>query len=107
MTTEKKHLTIFSRPDCHLCDVVEKMAYRLQDELCLEISKCNVEEDDNLLRRYGHRVPVVVLDQIEVCSGRMTQPALRQGIKRAGAKARWRKPISRILSCLGLTPSQG
>ena len=107
MATQKTLLTIFSRPGCHLCDVVEKMAHRLENELRLEVSRRNIEDDAELLRRYGDRVPVVVLDQIEVCSGRITQPALRQGIKWAGAKARWRKPISRILSYLSRTPRQG
>lgn len=107
MATEKTRLTIFSRPGCHLCDVVERMAHRLQDDLNMEISRCNVEDDADLLRLYGDRVPVVVLDQIEVCSGKVTQSALEQAIKRASARARWRKPISRILSRLNGTPRQG
>lgn len=107
MASEKKELLIFSRTGCHLCDVVEKMARRLQNDLHLEISKRNVEEDAALLRRYGDRIPVVVLDRVEVCSGPITQPALRAAIAQAGKKARWRKPISRILSRLSEALSRG
>lgn len=107
MSTKKTRLTIVSRPGCHLCEVVERMAYRLQDELCLDISKCNIEEDADLLQRYGDRVPVVLLDGIEISNGTVTQPALRRAITRASAWARWRKPISRILSRLSGTPSRG
>ena len=107
MTTEKTCLTIVSRPGCHLCDVVERMAHRLQNDLNLEISRRNVEDDADLLRLYGQRVPVVLLDGMEISSGPMTQPALQRAIKKAGARARWRKPISRILSRLSGTPRRG
>ena len=107
MTTEKTCLTIVSRPGCHLCDVVERMAHRLQNDLNLEISRRNVEDDADLLQLYGDRVPVVLLDGMEISSGPMTQPALQQAIKKAGARARWRKPISRILSRLSGTPRRG
>lgn len=107
MTTEKNRLVILSRPGCHLCDVVERMARRLQDDLHLEISKRNIDEDSDLLRRYRERIPVVFLDGMEIASGTVTQPALERALRRASAGARWRKPISRILSRLSEALSRG
>ncbi len=94
---------ILSRKDCHLCDVVYRMAVRLQLELHIDIKKISVEGNTDLMERHGARVPVVLLDDIEHFSGNVTEGELRRAIK----KARWRRPISRILSCLGYAPKQG
>ena len=93
---------ILSRKDCHLCDVVYRMAVRLQLELHIDTKKVSIEGDTDLLERHGARVPVVLLDGIEHFSGNVTEGELRRAIK----KARWRRPISRILSCLGYAPKQ-
>lgn len=93
---------ILSRKDCHLCDVVYRMAVRLQLELHIDTKKVSIEGDTDLIERHGARVPVVLLDGIEHFSGNVTEGELRRAIK----KARWRRPISRILSCLGYAPKQ-
>ena len=93
---------ILSRKDCHRCDVVYRMAVRLQLELHIDTKKVSIEGDTDLMERHGARVPVVLLDGIEHFSGNVTEGELRRAIK----KARWRRPISRILSCLGYAPKQ-
>jgi hypothetical protein len=96
-------ILIMTREDCHLCDVVYQMAVRLKLELPIDIKKISIEGDADLLERHGARVPVILLDDVEHFSGTVTEGALRRAIK----KARWRRPISRILSCLGYAPKQG
>jgi len=96
-------VTILSREDCHLCDVVYRIAIHLQAELHIETSKVHIEGNRVLTERYGARVPVVLLDEIEHFTGKVTEGELRQAIK----KARWRRPISRILSRLGYAPKRG
>lgn len=93
---------VLSRKDCHLCDVVYRMAVRLQLELHIDTKKVSIEGDTDLMERHGARVPVVLLDGIEHFLGNVTEGELRRAIK----KARWRRPISRILSCLGYAPKQ-
>ena len=95
-------VTILSREDCHLCDVVYRIATQLQSELHIETRKVPIESDKVLMERYGTRVPVVLLDEVEHLAGNVTEGELRRAIK----KARWRKPISRILSRLGYAPKQ-
>ena len=96
-------VTILSREDCHLCDVVYRIAIHLQSELHIETSKVSIESDRVLIERYGTRVPVILLDEVEHFAGKVTEGELRRAIK----KARWRRPISRILSRLGYAPKQG
>ena len=96
-------VTILSRDDCHLCDVVYRIATHLQSELHIETSKVSIENDRVLMERYGAKVPVVLLDEVEQFEGNVTEGELRRAIK----KARWRRPISRILSRLGYAPKRG
>ena len=96
-------VTILSREDCHLCGVVYRIALHLQSELHIETSKVPIEGDRVLMEHYGTRVPVVLLDEVERFSGKVTEGELRRAIK----KARWRRPISRILSRLGFAPKRG
>lgn len=102
-STAPLKLTIISRKDCHLCDVVYRIASHLQTDFPIEITKVSAEADPTLLARYGEKVPVVLVDGIERCAGKITEGDLRRAIKRA----RWRRPISRILSRLGYAPGRG
>jgi len=95
-------ITILSRENCHLCDVVYRIATLLQFELHIEASKVFIESDRVLMERYGTRVPVVLLDEVEYFAGNVTEGELRRAVKRA----RWRRPISRILSRLGYAPKR-
>jgi hypothetical protein len=96
-------VTILSREDCHLCDVVYRIATHLQSELHIETSKVSIESDRVLIERYGTRIPIILLDEVEYFAGKVTEGELRRAIK----KARWRRPISRILSRLGYAPKRG
>lgn len=96
-------MTVVSRQDCGFCDDVLATVRRLQAETPFELDKVDVAEDAQLAARYGARIPVVLIDAAEVGSGRITEQDLRRAIKRA----RWRRPISRILSRLGWNPKRG
>lgn len=86
-------LTVFSRPECHLCHVVVKMAQSLQSEMAFTLEERDISGDQALEARYGSRIPVVLIDEREVLAGKITEGNLRRALERA----RWRQPISRIL----------
>ena len=71
-----------------------KMARRIQGEIPFRLSQVDISEERALMDRYAEKVPVVLIDQIEALSGQVREQELRRAIKRA----RWRRPISRILS---------
>ena len=96
-------VTILSRHDCHLCDVAINVARRLQTECPFCLSHVDIERDEHLSALYSARIPVIFIDQVETFSGKVTERELRRAIKRA----RWRRPISRILSRLGCGPTRG
>ncbi len=81
-------LTILSREDCHLCEVAHRIALQLQSELPIELRIVDVDGDDLLRERYGMRVPVVLLNDIEQFSGNVTEEELRRAIKKRGEEDR-------------------
>ena len=81
-------VTILSREDCHLCNVVYRIAAHLQSELHIEMNIVDVDSDSSLTERYGTRVPVVLLDEIEHFAGSVTEEELRRAIKKRGGEDR-------------------
>ncbi len=76
-------VTILSRRDCHLCEVVIKMARRVQEEVPFLLKRVDVDSEPGLAERYGERIPVVLIDQFEYTSGQVRETKLRRAIKRA------------------------
>lgn len=96
-------VTIMSRRECHLCHVVARVAAQVQKDLAFQLTIVDVDNDEHLRLHYGDRIPVILLDDREILSGKVTGGELRKAIKRA----RWRNPISRILSRVKLALTRG
>ncbi len=96
-------VTILSRHDCHLCDVVLRIAQQVRTEIPFTLTRMNIDDNADLVARYGERVPVVLIDQVEAFAGKVTEGDFRRAVKRA----RWRQPISRILSRLSQKLKRG
>jgi len=55
-------ITVFSRQDCHLCDVAIELLESMRDELDFTIEKIQIEGDEKLEKLYGQQVPVIQID---------------------------------------------
>lgn len=102
-----REITILSRPDCHLCEVVLKIARRLQKEAPFTLTKVDIDNDTDLARRYGTRIPVVLIDQVEVCAGKITEGDLRRALdktRRKGLISRIRARLKALVGKQGLNP---
>jgi ABC-type uncharacterized transport system ATPase subunit len=67
--TAARGFSLVSRTDCHLCEVMHEELLALFGESARTIPVLDVDADRELLRRYGHKVPVLLLDGEPVCSG--------------------------------------
>jgi len=54
-----RHITLYTRPGCHLCEEAADLLERLAISLPLVIVTVNILEDADLFERYKHRIPVV------------------------------------------------
>ncbi len=65
---------LFERPGCHLC---EDAAGLLEARLGMDrYDRVDINTDDDLLVRYGHRIPVITVDGVERLELLITAPDL-------------------------------
>lgn len=69
----KLDVTLFGRPGCHLCDEARAMLVRAG----AGFAEVDIEADDDLLRRYLERIPVIVIDGEEAFDLVIDEAALR------------------------------
>jgi glutaredoxin len=61
----KPHVIIYSRPGCHLCDEAKAAIMSAGCSDSFTVEEINIESDEQLLRKYKHDIPVVVIDGLE------------------------------------------
>lgn len=57
----KNSLTIYSGPNCHLCEQAKAILYPLLSEKGWQLVEVNIQEDESLKEKYAIRIPVVAL----------------------------------------------
>jgi glutaredoxin len=56
-------LVLYARPDCHLCDEARAGLESLRsDGLDFELDEIDIDSDEELLKRYLERIPVIELE---------------------------------------------
>ena len=55
-------VTVYSRKNCHLCDVAVEKLETVKIELNFEIEKIYIDGDTELTTKYGEEVPVIHID---------------------------------------------
>ena len=56
-----REVTLYGRPGCHLCDDAAPALEALARAAGARLVRINVDDDDDLIRRYGFEIPVVAL----------------------------------------------
>ncbi len=82
-----RRLVLYSRPGCHLCDEARIIVCDLIGEVSeVEFAECNIDEDDDLLRAYLERIPVIELDGVLVGELVPDRAALRASLLNTPAR---------------------
>jgi glutaredoxin len=76
-----KVVTLYSKPDCHLCVEAQGVLRKLRPELGFELSEVDITTDEALHRAYFERIPVVTLDDEELFEYFVDEDALRQRLQ--------------------------
>ena len=74
-------VTVFSKPDCHLCERAMGELRRLQDELAFTLQERDITADEVLHRAYFERIPVIALDGEELCDYFLDEALLRKRLE--------------------------
>jgi hypothetical protein len=73
-------IVLYERAGCHLC---EEAAVLLDEMLGADrYDRVDIDTDDDLLVRYGHRIPVVTVDGVERLEVPITGPDVRALVAR-------------------------
>jgi glutaredoxin len=74
-------ITVYSKPDCHLCEEAMTVLGRLREELGFALRELDITADDDLHRAYFERIPVVVLDGEELCEYHVSEALVRERLE--------------------------
>ena len=74
-------LTIYSKPDCHLCEEAMIFLRSLQSELAFTLVERDISDDEALHRAYFDRIPVVTLDGVELSHFFVDQALVRERLE--------------------------
>ena len=58
----KAHVIVYSRPGCHLCDEAKTAIKNSNTSDHYFLEEINIESDKELLRKYKHDTPVIMID---------------------------------------------
>jgi glutaredoxin len=69
-------LILYVRRDCHLCTEMREELEQIREDLDITLELVDIDADPDLVRRYGHKVPVLVAGDYEICHYFLDRPQL-------------------------------
>ncbi len=82
-------ITVYSRPECHLCAEAVEQLVALHDEgYRFELHEVDIESDELLLRRMLEKIPVIEIDGIVASELSFDEAAVRARLDTVGAWTR-------------------
>lgn len=79
---------IYGKPECHLCEVAKAHLEKLQRRWGFALREVNIAQNDELLREYGERIPLIWVEGKLVCKFCVEEEQLRQKLHLAAATKR-------------------
>jgi glutaredoxin len=70
-------VTLYSKPDCHLCVDARVALVGLQGELDFDLDEVDITTDEALHRAYFERIPVIALEGEELFDYFVDEQVLR------------------------------
>jgi hypothetical protein len=71
---------LYSRPGCGLCEEMLAELAALPDAAAIALDVADVDADPAARSRYGHKIPVLLLDGELVCHGRLDPDEVHKAI---------------------------
>ncbi|MFT4034734.1 MAG: glutaredoxin family protein [Patulibacter sp.] len=73
-------VTVYGRPGCHLCDEALVALAPIVAQRGAMVEQIDIEQDEALLRAHLERIPVILVDGVEICHFFVDEPALRDAL---------------------------
>ncbi len=65
-------VTLYSRPDCHLCDEMKRVVARVAERMPFTLDEVDISGDAQLERAYGQEIPVLLVNGTKAAKYRVT-----------------------------------
>ena len=80
-------VTLYTRPGCHLCEEAKALMQPLLQQFCATLREVNIEEDQELTRRYGMDIPVIFIGAQKAAKHRVDPQQFRRQLEEARSRA--------------------
>jgi glutaredoxin len=77
-------VTLYSRPGCHLCEVVERVLHHVASKRPFELVIQDIDENPADFERFKDHIPVVLVNGEEVGRHRLTAQQFEAALDRTG-----------------------
>ena len=77
-------ITLYSRPGCHLCEVMRDIALPMAREVGASFDEVDVDGDAEMAAKYDLEIPVLCVNGEKAFSVRVSPVLLRQRLAREG-----------------------
>lgn len=68
-----KVLTLYTRPQCHLCEQAKQAINELKTDFTFIMEEIDINQSDELTERYGLMIPVLLMNGEEVAFGQINK----------------------------------
>ena len=79
-------VTLYTRAGCHLCEQAREVLVRVRARHAFELDERDIESDDQLLRAYLERIPVIAIDGVEAFELFVDESELERMLGRVGIR---------------------
>ena len=76
----RPRVVFYTKPGCHLCEEAAREIDAARCHALYTFEKVNIEDDPDLLRRYGWDIPVVTIDGTVAFKHRLTAADFKREI---------------------------
>jgi glutaredoxin len=75
------NVVLYTRQGCHLCDDALQILGPLQARYGFDLRAVDIDADAELVCLHGERVPVLVVDGVERCWGRINRVLAERAVR--------------------------
>jgi glutaredoxin len=72
------NITIYSKKDCHLCDIAKVTLLKIQEEFPFSLTEIDIEKDENAFEKYKYLIPVLEIDGEKISTYRINETELKR-----------------------------
>jgi glutaredoxin len=77
-----RRLTLYSKPGCHLCDEMKHVIAAVGTRVPVQLEIVDISTDDELMRRYGLEIPVLLIEGRKAAKYRVSERELEEKLRR-------------------------